>query len=133
MWCHFDGAIPSGVTDMANRRHLVLTGEQRRELAACRDHDPRPYMRERCAALLKVAEGGSGHAVARRGLLRPRDRDTVYGWMDLCQAEGLSGLVKHRPGGDRRVEASGREGGATIAEDLGLDAAHRGGQVTLPR
>jgi len=87
---------------MAIRRRLALTAGQRRELVTYRDHDPRPYVRERCAALLKVANGGSAHAVARHGLLRLRDPDTVYGWMDLYQTDGIAGLVKHRPGGDRR-------------------------------
>ncbi len=84
---------------MATRRRLILTAAQRRQLASRRDHDPRPYLRERCAALLKVADGGSAYAVARHGLLKPRDPDTIYGWLDLYQAEGLDGLVKHRPAG----------------------------------
>jgi len=91
---------------------LVLTAGQRRQLAAHRDHDPRPYVRERCAAVLKVADGGSAHAVARYGLLRPRDPDTVYGWLDLYQAGGIGGLVKHRPDGDRRGGPPGSEGPA---------------------
>jgi hypothetical protein len=103
---------------MAIRRRLALTVGQRRELAAHRDHDPRPYVRERCAALLKVADGGSAHAVARHGLLRPRDPDTVYGWMDLYRADGIDGLVKHRPGGDRRGGPPGHEGPAREPEDL---------------
>ena len=45
------------VGEMASQRTLALSWEQWRELAAHRDHDPRPYVRERCAALLKIAEG----------------------------------------------------------------------------
>jgi hypothetical protein len=86
---------------MAERRRLALTPEQQRQLTAHRDHDPRPYVRERCAAVLKVAGGESVHGVALRGLLKPRDPDTVYGWLDLYQAEGIDGLVKHPPGGQR--------------------------------
>jgi hypothetical protein len=52
--------------------------------------------------LLKVAEGCSPHAVARHGLLRPRDPDTIYTWLDRFQAEGLPGLLAHQHGGDRR-------------------------------
>lgn len=103
---------------MPKRRRLVLTAVQRRQLAAHRDHDPRPYVRERCAAVLKVADGESVHVVARHGLLRPRDPDTVYGWLDLYQAGGFAGLVKHRPGGDRRGGPPGREGPAGPPEDL---------------
>ena len=50
---------------MAKRRTLKLTEEQRKELEHLRDHDPRPYVRERCAALLKIADGKAPHWVAR--------------------------------------------------------------------
>jgi hypothetical protein len=59
-------------------RALELTDSQRQDLQHYRDHDPRPYVRERCAALLKIAAGQSPHALARHGLLKPRDPDTVY-------------------------------------------------------
>ncbi len=62
---------------MPRRRTLTVTDAQRQDLIAHRDHDPRPYVRERCAAVLKVAEGQAAHAVARQGLLKPRDPDTV--------------------------------------------------------
>ena len=67
---------------MPLRRTLELTDSQRHDLQHYRDHDPRPYVRERCAALLKIAEGQSAHAVARHGLLKPRDPDTVYDWLN---------------------------------------------------
>ena len=87
---------------MPQRRTLLLTDEQQQQLLDRRDHDPRPAVRERCAALLKVASGQSPYAVARQGLLRPRDPDTVYAWLRSYQAEGLSGLVAHLHGGARR-------------------------------
>jgi hypothetical protein len=87
---------------MPQRRTLALTETQREELHHHRDHDPRPYVRERCAALVKIARGLAPHAVARHGLLRPRDPDTVYAWLDRYQAEGLAGILAHRQGGDRR-------------------------------
>ena len=83
------------------RRALSLTEEQRQELLRLRDHDPRPYVRERGGALLKIAEGQSPHRVARSGLLRPRDPDTVYAWLDRYQAEGAAGLIAHPQGGWR--------------------------------
>ena len=73
------------------RRTLTLTEEQRHQLLELRDHDPRPYVRERGAALLKIAEGQSPHRVAKLGLLKPRDPDTVYSWLDLYQASGSQG------------------------------------------
>jgi hypothetical protein len=79
-----------------------LTAEQRQELTHARDHDLRPYVRERSAALLKVADGMSPFAVARTGLLRPRDPDAVYGWLAHYLAEGLAGLISHQHGGVRR-------------------------------
>jgi len=87
---------------MAARRTLELKTKQRQELEEYRDHDPRPYLRERCGALLKLAGGATAHAVARQGLLKPRDPDTLYGWLGLDEAEGVSGLVAHQHGGDRR-------------------------------
>ena len=38
-------------------RTLTLTEEQRQELKQYRDHDLRMYIRERCAALLKMLLG----------------------------------------------------------------------------
>ena len=67
-----------------------------------RAHDPRPYVRERCAALVKIADGMSPHAVAQRGLLTTRDPDTVYGWLATYEAHGLAGVIARQHGGARR-------------------------------
>jgi hypothetical protein len=83
------------------RRTLTLTEDQRQELLRLRDHDPRPYVRERGAALLKIAEGQAPHHVAHQGLLKPRDPDTVYAWLDHYQASGADGLIAHAQGGSR--------------------------------
>lgn len=83
-------------------RRLDLTETQRQELLATRDHDPRPSVRERCAALLKVAAGQAPYAVARQGLLKPRDPDTLYNWLARYQRDGLAGLLAHQQGGLRR-------------------------------
>lgn len=87
---------------MVHRRTLTISDEQRQGLTHYRDHDPRPQVRERCAALLKVADGQSPHEVAHRGLLKPRDPDTVYGWLAIYEAEGLDGLLSRLHGGNRR-------------------------------
>ena len=55
---------------MPRRRTLTLSEDQHQQLSHHRDHDPRPYVRERCAALLKVADGQSPHAVACHGLAK---------------------------------------------------------------
>ncbi len=53
---------------MPRQRTLELSDKQRQDLLHYRDHDPRPYVRERCAALLKIADGQSARAVARHAL-----------------------------------------------------------------
>ena len=78
---------------MAKRRTLSLSTTERAELEELRDHDPRPYVRERCAALLKIADGESPHHVALHGLLKARDPDSVYSWLDRYLADKLAGLV----------------------------------------
>jgi len=85
-----------------NQRTLKLSGNQRRTLIEYRNHDRRPDVRERCAAILKVADGQSPHSVALQGLLRPRDPDTVYGWLDHYEQQGIDGLLSGRQGGSRR-------------------------------
>jgi len=87
---------------MARRRTLKLSKEQQQALSALRDRTKEEDVRERCAALLKIANGVSAHQVAQQGLLRPRDPDTVYGWLDIYEAEGMAGLQAHRQGGKRR-------------------------------
>jgi hypothetical protein len=87
---------------MAQRRTLTLSLEQRRALVELRNQTKQEYIRERCAALLKIADGESAHSVARQGLLRLRDPDTVYGWLDCYEGEGIAGLHAHQQGGVRR-------------------------------
>jgi hypothetical protein len=73
---------------MADRRKLRLTRGRRAKLEPHGDHDSCPYVRERCATLVKIADGMSPHAVAQGGLLRPRDPDTVYGWLNTDETAG---------------------------------------------
>ena len=75
---------------MATIRKLTLSPAQQQELTDLRDRTKHDYIRERCAALLKVARGRSAHWVAHHGQLRPRDPDTVYKWLHLYEAHGLS-------------------------------------------
>lgn len=83
-------------------RTLTLEPEQREELEKVRDHDRRAYLRERAAALLKIARGESAHAVARHGLLKARKPDTVYAWLKRYEAGGLDELMQ-KPRRTRRV------------------------------
>lgn len=86
---------------MSRRRTLSLTKKQRAELLDHRDHDPRPDVRERAAALVKIANGKSPHWVAQEGLLRPHHPDTVYGWLNRYEQGGWKEVLEHRHGGNR--------------------------------
>lgn len=86
---------------MPKLRRLELDEDARQELEHCRDRDPHPYMRERAAALLKIADGHHAAKVAQSELLKPHDPDIVYGWMDRYQQGGLAGLRVH-PGRGRK-------------------------------
>ncbi len=80
---------------------IELSEAQRDELGDVRDHSPLPYLRERAAAILKIADGASGLKTARELLLKPRWQDTVYEWVRRYQAEGVAGL-KIRGGRGRK-------------------------------
>jgi hypothetical protein len=75
------------------RRILVLSTAQRAGLVQMRDHAPKPYLRERAAALLKIADGQAVAVVAREGLLRRWDRHALYVWLERFAAQGLAGLT----------------------------------------
>jgi hypothetical protein len=77
---------------MRHPQTLELSAKQRAELEDQRDHSPLPYLRERAAALLKIADGMPPLEVARHGLLRPRDSDTIYRWLGRYRTQGLEGL-----------------------------------------
>jgi hypothetical protein len=48
----------------AHQRTLKIASKNQRDrLTWQRDHDPKPYVRERCAAMLKIADGQSPHAL----------------------------------------------------------------------
>ncbi|MCL4394540.1 MAG: IS630 family transposase [Chloroflexi bacterium] len=80
---------------------FTLSNKFRKNLVWHRDHDPRPYVQERASAILKVADGRAPHWVAKNGLIRPRDPDTVYSWLAIFKAEGVHGLEAHQQGGYR--------------------------------
>ncbi len=85
-----------------SRWQVQLSAEQEHELQQARDHHPKPYVRERSAAILSMAQGKSPHWVAKHGVLKPRDPDTMYRWVNWYQREGLAGLVAHQQGGPVR-------------------------------
>ena len=80
---------------------LELSEGERRELERIRDHHPKPYVRERAAAILKLADGLSARFIALFGLLKKRDPETVGAWRRLYLAEGINGLAI-KPGRGRK-------------------------------
>lgn len=77
---------------MPSKRELELDDIQRQTLEEMRDHHPKPYMRERASALLKIADGASVNWVARQGLLKPRKYAQVLDWLNRYERCGLAGL-----------------------------------------
>jgi hypothetical protein len=71
---------------------LQLTDEARQELEQLRDHSSKAYVRERAATILKVAAGQEPEQVAEAGLLKQRDRDSLYRWLARYVSEGVAGL-----------------------------------------
>lgn len=80
---------------------LELSESEKRELENIRDHHPKPYMRERAAAILKLADGLSANFIARFGLLKERDPETVGSWRRIFLSEGTAGL-SIKPGRGRK-------------------------------
>ena len=77
---------------MPAKLKLELSAEQIFELEEVRDHASKPYLRERAAAILKIAQGSSGRETALHGLLKPHWQDTIYEWVQRYRAEGKAGL-----------------------------------------
>jgi hypothetical protein len=73
---------------------LELEPYQFKTLEQMRDHHPVPYLREKAAALLKLASGKSIIDVAQHGLLKERKTDTVRGWVKAYRSHGLGGLYQ---------------------------------------
>jgi hypothetical protein len=93
--------IRAGEGKMPKLLKIQLSAEERAKLAAIRDSHERAYMRERAAAILKVADGQSGRQVAEHGLLKRRNVDAVYDWVHRYEADGAEGL-KIKPGRGRK-------------------------------
>lgn len=110
---------------MAFRRTLPLSELARQDLRAARDHDPHPSIRERAAALLKIADGQSPHAVARQGLLKPRDPDTVYEWLTWYEKYGITSLAWFRHGGAHRVRPDRTEELTAVVQQAPGEAARQ--------
>jgi hypothetical protein len=118
---------------MARRRTIVLTPEQRTDLLWHRDHDPRPYVRERCAAGGCEGRGWNGpYEVARHGLLKRREPDTVYAWLGSHQRAGVAGLIARQHRGPlRRSLQPADNSDRAAAVNAKLQVKKPGGVVAL--
>jgi transposase len=116
------------VDTMSARQQLALTDTQRQELWQVVKHDAKSYMRERAAALLKIADGASPHHVALHGLLQVRHPDTVYNWLDRYREGGLPGLLIHK-GRGRKPAFSPRQATAADAQAAVLAVVRRSPQL----
>jgi hypothetical protein len=113
---------------MGKIRVFPLSAAESAALVDLRDHAAKAYLRERAAALLKVAGGQPAAAVARSGLLRPRAADTLYAWLNRYAAAGIAGLLI-QPGRGRKPAfspcAARRHGGPDRAAPRGAARAPR--------
>ncbi|SRR6266567_1094173 len=78
---------------MAQPRTIHLSTQQEQELTWVRDHHEKAYLRERAAAILKVAAGRSMVQVSLHGLYKPRQYETISRWITRYEQEGLAGAT----------------------------------------
>jgi hypothetical protein len=86
---------------MPKRIRVELSARQRAELEAIRDRHARAYLRERAAAVLKVAAGATLTEVGEHGLLKRHEPETVHGWISTYLTHGVAGW-KIKPGRGRK-------------------------------
>ncbi len=100
---------------MTQRVELVLDEVERIQLVQLRDRATKPYLRERAAALLKLADGQSQNQVAQYGLLKRREPETVSEWVKRYKEEGIDGLVIRAGRGRKPAFSPSEPGGSTGA------------------
>ena len=93
------------MSELLKEGHRLLLRLDESEMLTLQEgarHHPHPQARERCAALLKVAQGHAPHWVAKHGLLIERDPDSIYQWLRYYKEGGLAALLSRRHGGVHR-------------------------------
>ena len=109
---------------METKHHrLELCASEIQSLVELRDKGEPAYLRERATAILKIHAGTSAHQVARSGLLKKRDPDTVYAWLRRYREHGLRGLF-NQPGRGRKPAFSPKspeEAESELLRALGQD------------
>lgn len=97
---------------MPKRIRIELTEAQIQELEATRHQSKTPYLRERAAAVLKVAQGQLVTEVAEKGLLIRHEPETVHSWIKAYLKDGLAGWVI-RSGRGRKAVFSPKNKGSS--------------------
>lgn len=77
---------------MPSPYQLRLGEVEQETLEEMSKHHAKAYMRERAAAVLKVANGLSIRQVAEIGCLKHREWETVAKWVKDYEQKGLRGL-----------------------------------------
>lgn len=114
------------------RWKLIISPKERGRLVSFQNRHKVPYLRERAAAILQVADGKSPHCVARHGLLKPRDPDIVYEWLRRYARMGLAGLFqKPRRHGERLSATDGFKVYSTILTETPEDDGFKSGRWSL--
>ena len=78
---------------MPKRLIPALSKEQQAELEDLQKHSPKPYLRERASAILKLAVKHTVIDIAGHGLLQKRHRETVANWFHRYERQGVKGLM----------------------------------------
>ena len=78
---------------MPKRLIPALSQVQLAELEDLQKHSPKPYLRERASAILKLAGKHTVTDIAGHGLLQKRHRETVSTWLHRYERHGVKGLV----------------------------------------
>ena len=77
---------------MPKRMIPALSKGQQVELEDLQRHSPKPYLRERASAILKLANKQTATDIAQHGLLQKRHLETVSTWFRRYETQGIKGL-----------------------------------------
>src|ERR1700682_4652128 len=109
---------------LPKRLQISLSEQQRGELREARDHHEKPSMREKAAAILKIAEERlPAVEVAKHRLLKRRDDNTVRSWLKRSLHDGLAGLLVHTRRG-RKPAFSPQQDASSAAREV-EEVVHR--------
>jgi transposase len=92
---------------MPKRYCIELDAEQHDQLERWTRNPPKPYLRYRAQAILRIADGEPVYKAAE-GLRIRIHRNAVSNWVQRFEAEGIEGL-RIRPGRGRKPSFSPSE------------------------